>query len=199
MSKREDILSAAKALLWERGYEAMSPRAVMDRSGAGQGSLYHHFRTKQDLAVAALEQVAAELITDFDAFLDQSPGSALEKIRAWLLRPRDALSGCRLGRLANETALEDERLRAPICQYFNHVQQRFESLLAEAAADGLLPGTLSEKELAAALIAVIQGGYVLSRARRDARILGQAAAGACVMLDCAGSGCRPKNVDVAGG
>ncbi len=183
MSKREDILNAAKALLWERGYEAMSPRAVMDLSGAGQGSLYHHFRTKQDLAAAALEQVAAELIADFDAFLDRAPGSALDKIRAWLLRPRDGLSGCRLGRLANETALDDERLRAPLCLYFGHVQRRLEELLAEAAADGLLSGSLNERELATALIAVIQGGYVLSRARRDARQLSQATAGACAMLE----------------
>ncbi len=183
MSKREDILNAAKALLWERGYEAMSPRAVMDASGAGQGSLYHHLRTKQDLAAAALEQVAAELIGDFDSFLARAPGSSLDRIRAWLLRPRDGLAGCRLGRLANETALDDERLRAPLCTYFSHVQRRLGALVDDAMAEGMLPESLDGEKLAAMLVAVIQGGYVLSRARRDARFLGHATAGACALLE----------------
>ena len=56
---REKILRATKDLLWERGFEAMSPRDVMSRSG-GQGSLYHHFTGKLDLACAALAEMAAE-------------------------------------------------------------------------------------------------------------------------------------------
>ncbi len=50
MSTREHLVAAAKGLLWERGYAAMSPRAVLRASGAGQGSLYHHFAGKADLA-----------------------------------------------------------------------------------------------------------------------------------------------------
>ena len=61
MSKREAIVQAAKDLMWEEGYEAMSPRDVLQRSGAGQGSLYHHFRGKRDLAAQALWELNAEL------------------------------------------------------------------------------------------------------------------------------------------
>ncbi len=45
-SKRTALIEATKALLWERGYEATSPRDMLHRSGAGQGSLYHHFSGK---------------------------------------------------------------------------------------------------------------------------------------------------------
>src|SRR5205807_1956198 len=39
MSKREDIVRAAKALIWETGYEGTSPRDVMERSGAAEGRI----------------------------------------------------------------------------------------------------------------------------------------------------------------
>jgi TetR/AcrR family transcriptional regulator, transcriptional repressor for nem operon len=42
-SKRDALLKSAKKLLWERGFEATSPRDIQDASGAGQGSFYHHF------------------------------------------------------------------------------------------------------------------------------------------------------------
>ena len=41
MTAKEQLLESARELIWERGYEAMSPNAVIKASGAGQGSLYH--------------------------------------------------------------------------------------------------------------------------------------------------------------
>lgn len=41
-------------LLSERGYTATSPGMVLNRAGLGKGSLYHHFDTKQHLALAAI-------------------------------------------------------------------------------------------------------------------------------------------------
>jgi TetR/AcrR family transcriptional repressor of nem operon len=52
------LVTSAQELLWERGYTATSPRAIQDRAGVGQGSMYHHFGGKADLARAALERTA---------------------------------------------------------------------------------------------------------------------------------------------
>ena len=80
-SKREDLVAATKSLLWDLGYEAMSPKKIMRESGAGQGSLYHHFTGKMDRAVAALNEIEAEMHDDFDrvamrAFHSVCPRSA---------------------------------------------------------------------------------------------------------------------------
>ena len=40
-SKRDQPTEATKELLWEVGYEAMSPRDIQARSAAKPGSLYH--------------------------------------------------------------------------------------------------------------------------------------------------------------
>jgi AcrR family transcriptional regulator len=39
-SKRDQLVEATKELLWEAGYEAMSPRDIQARSAAKPGSLY---------------------------------------------------------------------------------------------------------------------------------------------------------------
>ena len=55
MDSRELLVGTMSELMWERGYADTSPRQVRERSGVGQGSMYHHFPTKRDPALAALE------------------------------------------------------------------------------------------------------------------------------------------------
>ena len=47
-------------------------KAIQERSGAGQGSVYHHLSGKQDLALAAIRRNAADLTSRMDA----EPGGA---------------------------------------------------------------------------------------------------------------------------
>ena len=66
-------------LLWERGYVGTSPRAILDRAGVGQGSLYHHFDGKPAIALAAVEASAAELTAKAEEQLSR-PGTAVERV-----------------------------------------------------------------------------------------------------------------------
>lgn len=184
-SARTKLLDAARALLWERGYEAMSPRSVMDRAGAGQGSLYHHFDGKGGLAAAALELIAADMQARMDALLDPAK-PPLERLAAYLSAPREGTKGCRLGRLANETAITgpdaDERLRAPLAAYFSHVERAVRHALDEAQTAGDLPAGLDCAAIAQAIVATVQGGYVLSRIHKDDGRSAQTAAGILALL-----------------
>src|SRR5215213_6343710 len=93
MNAAERLVESTRALLWERGYTGTSPRAIQERAGAGQGSMYHHFRGKPDLAATAIRRTADDLRTRAGASLD-GPGSAVERITAYLTRDRDVLRGC---------------------------------------------------------------------------------------------------------
>jgi len=78
MDARERLIESTRELLWERGYVGTSPKAIQERSGAGQGSMYHHFSGKQDLALAAIRRNAADLTSRMDADL-AGPGSVIER------------------------------------------------------------------------------------------------------------------------
>ena len=186
---RQALLEAAKSLLWQAGYEAMSPRKLLAASGAGQGSLYHHFSGKADLAATALEEVAAEMNAAMADLFAAAP-DPLAAVHAFLDIPFDPLKGCRLGRLANEAAIADPAmadpaLRAPLDRFFAAAQSRIATALRAAAAEGRLkPGQDSEM-LATSVLAAVQGGFVLSRIHQDPASMRQAVAGAHALLDAA--------------
>ena len=56
VNARERLVDATQELLWEQGYAATSPKDILHRAGAGQGSMYHHFAGKQELAVRLVQQ-----------------------------------------------------------------------------------------------------------------------------------------------
>ena len=51
---REEILDAAAELFTDLGYASTSTRRIADAVGVRQASLYHHFRTKDDILDALL-------------------------------------------------------------------------------------------------------------------------------------------------
>lgn len=183
MPTRNSIVEAAQELLWEHGYEATSPRMIMDRSGAGQGSLYYHFRTKKAWAEAALGEIESRLLSQLADTLGGEAHTPLERVQAWLAAPRDALRGCRLGRLAHEhSVVEDAELRGHLARYFGELETHLQRALTQAITAGELPSDLNVSRLATLLLATVQGGYVISRALHDPQKLEQATQAAAELL-----------------
>ncbi|MGX7697847.1 TetR/AcrR family transcriptional regulator [Gordonia polyisoprenivorans] len=184
MTSREQLTEAMAGLLWERGYAATSPRDVMARAGVGQGSMYHHFSGKHELAVAALSEVVAEMVAD-SAVLDgeQSP---LERLKRYLSLPRPGPQGCRVGRMTQDPqVVEDAELLALVAGAFDTMLKRWEATILEAVDAEELPPDTDAHDLARTLSAVLQGGYVLARAQGEQAPMDAAVRGAVALLDAA--------------
>lgn len=180
-SKRDQLVDATKELLWEVGYEAMSPRDIVVRSAARPGSLYHHFPSKLAIAAVALDEAAREEIARLDAIFsaDIPP---MQAIRSYLFLQRDAFRGCRLGRLVHEASIEHEELRRPVAAYFESVRHHLARSLVLAQAEGTCGTGVDPENLAVSLTALVQGGYVLARAFRDEDLLRRAVEGALALV-----------------
>lgn len=179
---KERLITSTRELLWERGYVGTSPKAIQRRAGAGQGSMYHHFRGKPDLALAAIRRGADELRDRAEVTFD-GPGSAVERITAYLRRERDALKGCPVGRLTQDPeVMAHPDLRRPVEQTFAWLTDRMADLLAQARANGELDADLDPGATATALVAVLQGGYVVARAMGSAAAYTRAVDGALGLL-----------------
>jgi AcrR family transcriptional regulator len=171
-------------LLWERGYAATSPRDVMARAGVGQGSMYHHFSGKHELAVEALSAVAEELTAGSSVL--EGEGSPLDRLKNYLSTPRPGTRGCRVGRMTQDPqVVADAELIAIVANAFDTALGRWEQAIADAIAVGELPASIVPAELARTLAAVIQGGYVLARAKGDQAPMDAAVRGAVSLLDAA--------------
>lgn len=179
-SARELLVSAAQELYAANGVAATTPRQVLERSGVGQGSLYHHFPSKHDLAAAAVGRTAEQTLEGAAALLS-GEAPAGERIAAYLRKDRDALAGCRVGRLtADPLVMAHGDLRDPVGAYFASLVRLMGDAFIE---DGL--DEESARNRATASVAVIQGGYVLSRALGDASQMQRAVRGLLELLDAA--------------
>ncbi|WP_435971409.1 TetR/AcrR family transcriptional regulator [Streptomyces sp. Qhu_M48] len=164
MNTSERLIEATRELLWERGYVGTSPKAVQQAAGAGQGSMYHHFAGKPDLALAAIRRTAEEMGAVAEAVLG-GEGTAYSRIEAYLLRERDVLRGCPVGRLTMDPEVVAEpALRAPIDEVIGRLRIRLAEVVQQGLDRGELSGSLDADETAATVLATVQGGYVLARA-----------------------------------
>lgn len=164
MDTAERLIRSTQELLWERGYVGTSPKAIQQHAQAGQGSMYHHFAGKSELALAAIRRNAEELRAEAESALSR-PGTAHEKISAYLHRERAILRGCRIGGLAQDPdILASAELRQPVTETLDWLHARLTAVLAEGVAHGEFPADLDPATTATTISAVVQGGYVLARA-----------------------------------
>jgi AcrR family transcriptional regulator len=182
MTTRERLIESTRTLLWERGYVGTSPKDIQHLAEAGQGSMYHHFSGKEELARVAIGRTAEEMRAKVDAILS-GPGTALERIAAYLRRERDVLKGCPIGRLTQDPDVMDAPLLAsPVAETLTWLRERLAALVAEGIAAGELDPALDPAATAAAIVATLQGGYVLARADNDPEAFRTATEGVLALL-----------------
>ncbi|TDY51445.1 TetR family transcriptional regulator [Paraburkholderia rhizosphaerae] len=168
MGRREDIIEATKDLLWEKGYEATSPRDIQAKSKAGQGSFYHHFTSKQALAREAIVEVVEERIADFEEAMSRQ-GRFKDRLLAYFEQNTRPLSGCRVGRLVWDAAIQDDELRQPLSHYFGHIETRLQEILKGEQSAGSFRLKLPAAHIALTIVTVVQGSFAVSRAMNRSR------------------------------
>lgn len=175
---RERLVKAAQDLHWKHGVAATTPRQVLERSGVGQGSLYHHFPTKRDLSLAAVTRTVEEMLESAGSTLLAS-STPPQRIREYLSHPRDAVAGCRVGRLTADAAvMSDSELQNLIADYFVELIAIVTDVFAEDGMD-----RTKAQQRATAAIATVQGGYVISRALGDPQPMADAINGMLELLE----------------
>ncbi|MYQ94454.1 TetR family transcriptional regulator [Streptomyces sp. SID4946] len=164
MSTSERLIESTRDLLWERGYVGTSPKAILERAGAGQGSMYHHFKGKPDLALAAIRRTAQQLRAAAERSLE-GPGTPYERIEAYLRREREVLRGCPVGRLTMDPdVIASDELRTPVTETLAAIRERLAGIVEEGKRQGQFAPELDAERTAATILATVQGGYVLARA-----------------------------------
>ncbi len=193
VDSRDRLISGTRELLWDRGYIGTSPTAILQRSGVGQGSLYHHFHGKHDLVLAAEEQAANDMQRIIkEAFAGNR--SAHDKIADYLTRQRQVLRGCSVGRLtADPVIISDDQLRAPIAQTFEFLHTCLTQTIREAQQSGEISAELDPDNVAATISATIQGGYALARAANSVKPFNSAITGILQLLSASSAHHRRTN------
>jgi TetR/AcrR family transcriptional regulator, transcriptional repressor for nem operon len=172
---RERILQAAAELVAEKGAAGMSLDDVQARTGASRSQLYHYFEDRDDLVRAVIDVttdgvigVQGELLEHLDSWagIDRWFDALVE-----LQAERQARGGCPIGSLAGQLAEQDQRAREAIADGLDRWEAHLRNGLERMKASGKLQAHANPADLAAATMASIQGGLLLTQVRRDPRQL----------------------------
>lgn len=180
LATRERLVRAAANLLWERSYTAAGVDEICRLSGTRKGSFYHYFKTKADLAVAAIEYQWASFRADVFEPVASTGTPGLDRFRRlvdrvnalqWQPQSEDrALLGCPFGSLGQEMAHQDERIRAAVQTVFDGHCHYLQAWLDEAVrARQVVPGDTALR--ARQIFALFEGALLLAKVAQDPEFL----------------------------
>src|SRR5580658_3325800 len=168
---RTRLLVAAMQLFGVKGYNSTSIADILQAAEAHSGSLYHFFRTKQDLLLGVLELYRDGiepmlLLPAWQHVLDP-----IERVFALLASYRRALDltdctyGCPIGSLALELHEPDPPVREMLAVNFLGWVRHVRACL-DAAGDRL-PRGIDTELLATFVLTTMEGGVMQSRTHRS--------------------------------
>lgn len=166
---KDKILKAGLDCLTAKGYGATSVQDITDAAGAPKGSFYNHFRSKEHLAVAALDLYQAGLRLQ----PQHSSKPPLERLRKHfefmisLIEAKQFRHGCLKGGLAAFVDESHPLIQQAVGAAYTDVTSAIAALLGEAKGMGHLPSNQDVSELAGVLFDAWEGA--LLRARVEGR------------------------------
>lgn len=169
-ASRERIVERAAELFAGRGISGTSLDEVLAAAKAGKGQFYHYFRSRDELAAAAVGYRCGQVVAGLTRALgDVSSLAGLEQALAGFVAgfEQAGLGGCPIGSLATEVAGRNEAARMEAAAGFDAWERLLADALERMRQRGELRADASPSVLATGLLASVEGGMVLSQARKD--------------------------------
>jgi TetR/AcrR family transcriptional regulator, transcriptional repressor for nem operon len=176
---KERLTDAAMDLIWENSYGATSVDAICERAGAKKGSFYYFFKSKSELAAAALDADWNKKKREMDAIFSPTvpPLERFERYfdfvherLAELQKKCGSILGCPLLSVGSEVSTQDQVVRDTVDRILDRKINYFISAIRDAHAQGLISAPNPEAK-AKALFACYHGTLAQARIQNDVELL----------------------------
>ena len=176
LSAKDKLLDASLSLIREQGFAATTVDELCGRAGVTKGAFFHHFESKDALGVAAVEHWSRTTGALFQAAAYHQISDGLGRVRAYLALRKSLIRGqlsqftCVAGTLVQEAYASHPAIRAACADsIFGHAGTLVEDFAAAMNERGMT-GDFTAESLAAHTQCVLQGAFVLAKARGNARV-----------------------------
>jgi TetR/AcrR family transcriptional regulator, transcriptional repressor for nem operon len=165
------FLDAALRVIRTKGYTATRIEDICEAAGLTKGSFFHHFESKEELALEAADHFGAIADRFFAAAPYQGEIDPLDRILGYVDFRRAILQGdlpdytCLLGTMVQEVYDTHPAIRAACERHISAHAATLARDIAEAKKRYAPTAAWTPESLALFLQAVIQGAFVLAKAR----------------------------------
>lgn len=173
---KENLLDAAITLMLEKGFTATSVDEICVAAGATKGSFFHFFKSKEEIAKAAIARFTQRQMERFQAAPAFKLADPLQRFLGLLdvviaaFQDPKVMKSCLLGNLTQELAPTQPRVRAVCCEAFEQINAGFAAMLAEAKSRHKPTRDFDPRAVADFFTAVIQGSLILMKAQQDSAV-----------------------------
>jgi len=119
LSRRDELLDLAAKMFAERGLRATTVRDIADSAGILSGSLYHHFKSKEQMVEEVLRDFLDWLFGRYQEIVDTQP-NPLERLKGLFMTSFEAIEH----RHAQVVIYQDEAKRLSALPQFDFVETR---------------------------------------------------------------------------
>ncbi len=175
-SARQKLLDAALAVLRAKGYAGTTVDELCATAGVTKGAFFHHFSSKEELAVAAAGYWSERTSAFFAAAPYQQLADPLDRVLGYLDFRRGILQGevadftCLVGTMVQETYGTHPDIRAACEASISGHAAQVEADIAAAMTRYGVHADWTASSLALHTQAVLQGAFILAKAKGSAEI-----------------------------
>lgn len=164
---RDRILRTAEALFTRQGYANTGINQILEESGAHKASLYRHFQTKEELALAYLQRQDLIFRQLLDQMMARSKGprhfAKLWSGLLWRTARSAPYHGCPVSNLRSQLEPEQQVLNQAVAATIAGWTELLEEFLERERKAGRFSGTEKSAAVAARLLRAYQGAMQMFR------------------------------------
>jgi TetR/AcrR family transcriptional regulator, transcriptional repressor for nem operon len=199
----QKLMDATLDLIWEESYGAVTIDDICQRAGVKTGSFYYFFKSKADLAVAALERLWKD---DWKPSLDRTFSSSVDPLvrlqnyfgmiyekQLEAKKKYGKILGCPVCSVGSEVSTQEADISSVIREMMARKRRYYESAIRDAVAQGAIE-PCDPAEEAVALFALLEGLITQARITNDPEILRRLPAMALSLLKVKAKGAAPAAI-----
>ncbi|AFY56895.1 transcriptional regulator [Rivularia sp. PCC 7116] len=171
---KQKLLEKALDLIWENNYDCVGIVQICTQAGVTKGAFYHYFKSKSDLAAAALEARWLKVRNSFDRVFSPQ-NTSLERVDFYceLIISMQAAKHAQTGRvlgcpfISTGQSTSEDKLRSISVEITERMTKYFTSLVADAQREGIVDKDLNPINIARYMYVFVQGVLTIGRLKND--------------------------------
>lgn len=165
------LLDAALSVIRTKGYSGTTVDDLCQGAGVTKGAFFHHFKSKEDLAVSAAEHFSLMANRIFSTAPYRNLSDPVDRLLGYVDFRKAILQGdlpdftCLLGTMVQETYATHPAIRQACNECISEHAAMVEADIAQAMRERGIDAEWSAESLALYTQAVIQGAFILAKAK----------------------------------